>query len=83
MILTIVEVPMKRQWQIHRQFHTLEDGAWWWDQTYQLLLYWSNLNESSLRPVPPPLMSQLPFHAFKAEQLNRWPRIFLALPLNS
>ena len=39
MILHIVEVPMKRQWHIHHQFHAMEDGAQRWDQAYQLLLH--------------------------------------------
>ena len=51
---------MKRQWHIHRQFHAREDGARRWDHAYQLLLHWSNLDESSLRSVPPPLLSQPP-----------------------
>ena len=50
MILHIVEVPMKRQWHIHHQFHAMEDGAQRWDQAYQLLLHWSRLDESTLHP---------------------------------
>ena len=55
MILTIVEVPMKRQWHIQRQFHATEDGAQRWDQAYQLLLHWSSLNEVRPYQSPPPL----------------------------
>jgi hypothetical protein len=58
MILTIVEVPMKRQWHIQRQFHATEDGAQRWDQAYQLLLHWSSLNEARLHQSPPPLRGQ-------------------------
>ena|GEM_PF-1123331 len=54
---------MKRQWHIHRQFRAREDGARRWDQAYQLLLHWSNLNEASRRLVPPPLLSQPPVEA--------------------
>ena len=58
MILTIVEVPMKRQWYIQQQFHATEDGARRWDQAYQLLLSWSSLNEARLHHRPPPLRGQ-------------------------
>jgi hypothetical protein len=60
MILHIVEVPMKRQWHIHRQWHATEDGARRWDQAYQLLLHWSRRNDTTLRPDPPPLLGQSP-----------------------
>jgi hypothetical protein len=44
----IVEVAMKRQWHIRRQFQAAEDGERRWDQAYQLLLHWSLLHESPL-----------------------------------
>jgi hypothetical protein len=49
----IVEVSMKRQWHIRRQFQATEDGARR-GQAYQLLLQWRMLNES-----PPALVSPL------------------------
>jgi hypothetical protein len=55
MTLNIVEVAMKRQWHIQRQFQAAEDGERRWDQAYQLLLHWSTLNESP--PASAPLLS--------------------------
>jgi hypothetical protein len=59
MTLTIVEVTMKRQWHIQRQFHTTEEGVRRWDQAYQLLLHWSTLHESPPASAPP-LSTQRP-----------------------
>ena len=58
MSLTIVEVPMKRQWPIQRPLHATEDGAQRWEQAYPHLLHWSSLNEARLPPRPPPLRGQ-------------------------
>src|ERR1043166_6544071 len=73
-IVPLVEVPMKRPWHRHRQFHAREDGARLWDQAYPLLLHWSNLNESSGRPAPPPLLSQPPGE-ITAETSSLCPRL--------
>jgi hypothetical protein len=59
MTLNIVEVTMKRQWHIQRQFQAAEGGERRWDQAYQLLLYWSTLNESPPASVLP-LSTQQP-----------------------
>jgi hypothetical protein len=59
MTLYIVEVTMKRQWHIQRQFQATEDGERRWDQAYQLLLHWSTLNESP-PALAPPLSTQRP-----------------------
>jgi hypothetical protein len=41
---------MKRQWQIRRQFQPTADAARRWDQAYQLLLQWSQPDESTANP---------------------------------
>jgi len=53
----IVEVRMKRQWKVRRQFQLTKDAERRWDQAYQHLLEWtlSNKPDSVLLPSFRPL----------------------------
>jgi hypothetical protein len=50
---SIVEVPMKRQWQIRRQFQPTTDAERRWDQAYQHLLEWTLPSDPVSVLLPP------------------------------
>ena len=46
----IVEVRMKRQWKVRRQFQLTKDAERRWDQAYQHLLEWTLPNRQDVFP---------------------------------